>query len=215
MLLTNRQINREATAILYTKNFFEINLASPTRPSDVRPRELPRALFRGDEPNDEPNVIFRQPGRIYPHCLYRMDHIQIKVSPAAVWARGDVQDSFSRTGGLFQTLLQSFAYDEAAPANSTAKRTLVLKVKKEYMLPYVEMVLFPRRGSMLHFRNSGSTATGMRSLAPHICPLVEEISKKREVTIVEVVGTRVWSAQGLSPRTEEMREVPLQDLEML
>ncbi|KAL8707794.1 MAG: hypothetical protein Q9220_007246 [cf. Caloplaca sp. 1 TL-2023] len=233
ILRTNRKINREATPILYRKNRYEIDFTSQETalfgvyPENVRPCEVRQALFRDDEPDSESPLFLRQPGLIYPRCLHRMAHVQIAVSPDAVWARGRFGDHFSFTGQLFQTLLQFFAHDDAAIVDPNAKRTLTLRITKDIMPgmpPWPRMALFPRTGDAglftrmgfsLPFINDSATLFGPRLFAHQICPLVEKISKKRDVVIVEVV-TELWIRfQQIRTKHVETREVSLEDLETL
>lgn len=129
ILCVNRHINAEATSLLYDHNVFKIDIANrvvikcmPGLYPDHRNRE---PLFRYDV---APKRSSHQ-GLIYPQCLSRLRHLEIKTSLGAVLGSRRGGCYFSHIGNLLLKILQSLVEPEASirQDGSTIPRVKTLK----------------------------------------------------------------------------------------
>ncbi|KAL8790113.1 MAG: hypothetical protein Q9213_000815 [Squamulea squamosa] len=190
ILLANKQVNAEGTAILYENNTFKINISTPVIEQccgGMYPDELgsPQYLFR----TDSPQPYFDLPGEIYPRCLQRIANIEIRLSTGAIWANTEAGYCFSHVGDLFLEVLRVLAEDANGNQRRKEAKKLLLTVHKEYYGDHV-LNLFPQKGSG---RRRSSDFTDNEAMADQIPPAVEVVAKIRNVEIVEV-ATFVYDA---------------------
>ncbi|KAL8945779.1 MAG: hypothetical protein Q9222_007726 [Ikaeria aurantiellina] len=223
ILLVNKQINAEATDLLYERNHFLLNLTTPVRTSyDRRVGYEDRmgscqALIRVDSDGERLNE-FAYPGLMDARSIQRLAHIEIAIAVQAVWSWG-TDDFFTHIGRLWQQLLLVLAEEPEAGGNERRKKSLRITVKKQQPR---DMALFPkgwsaeRRSFRIWGRMKKEEQEAMHS-AHLIFPLIKKISEKRDVSISEVVTATTYSfppgymtlqgAPGI--KTERTRCVPI------
>ena len=191
ILRTNKQINAEATPILYSQNAFLIDLSSRvTYQGDGgiypdRRGKAPYLFLSADE--DSPQEQFRVPGVIYPHCVQRLSNIEIVVSAGSVWGSMFMGgEFFTHIGELLLDLLRLLASDKTSQPSHTQKR-LVLTIKKRYDSRWGSDALFPRKREGSRFSREADTAkVGEKMLVGDVGPLLRALCGKRKVSINEV-----------------------------
>lgn len=109
ILRVNRQINAEATSLLYDHNVFKIDIATRVVIKCKRGLYLTE-LFRDDV---APNWSSHQ-GLIYPQCLSRLRHLEIQTSLGAVLGSRRGGCYFSHIGNLLLKILQNLIEPEAS-----------------------------------------------------------------------------------------------------
>ncbi|KAL8719266.1 MAG: hypothetical protein Q9181_008079, partial [Wetmoreana brouardii] len=196
ILRANKQINAEATQMLYERNGFCFDISFPVVRQDGRQYEdslgPPEALIREDTSQGRLQG-FRYPGLIYARSFQRLAHIEITTSAYAVWGRTKRGDYFSHIGKLLLQLLQILA-DDVDNEKMGIKKRLVLTVQKDDH-ELGGMALFPRKAKHQRwFKNHKDTEIGKKQMAARMDPLMEAISKKREVSIREATDTfsNIW-----------------------
>lgn len=127
ILRVNRHINAEATSLLYDHNIFKIDIATRVV------IKCTRGLYP-DHRNREP--LFRDDvdqGLIYPQCLSRLRHLEIKTSLGAVLGSRRGGCYFSHIGTLLLKILQSLVEPEASTRQdgSTIPRVKTLKFRAQ------------------------------------------------------------------------------------
>ncbi|KAL8696648.1 MAG: hypothetical protein Q9201_007555 [Fulgogasparrea decipioides] len=216
ILRVNKQINAEATYMLYERNsfFFDISFPVVVQDGSLYPGSLglPEALICEDTSQSRLQD-FRYPGLIYARSFQRLAHIEITTSAYAVWGHAKESDYFSHIGKLLLQLLRILA--DADDEKMGIKKRLVLTVQKDDG----GMVLFPRKAKhQRSFRNHKDTQRGRKQMAARMGPLIEAISKKREVSIREVTKTfsHIWDGEKVVKKgSTETREVPLKEFQNL
>ncbi|KAL8682584.1 MAG: hypothetical protein Q9186_001357 [Xanthomendoza sp. 1 TL-2023] len=207
ILRTSKQINAEATPLLYKHNRFQLSLTSRERHS-CRPQIIypSQALIQSD--SARLSRWFAQPGLISPLCLQRLAYIELLVSPEAVWANTMTGDIWSKSGGVFQDLLKILADADEIGESLKERKKFMMTVEKRRFND-LGWVMFPRGKC----RNSSSHTKGEKRMVNEICPLVERIGSKRDVRIYEILeeAVRITGTTQLSSRTTT-REVSLDDL---
>ncbi|KAI4255596.1 MAG: hypothetical protein L6R42_006647 [Xanthoria sp. 1 TBL-2021] len=227
ILRANKQINAEATPILYEQNAFLIDLSSRVtyQGNDgmyLDRRGNPPHLLRAD--GHPPKPHFRAPGVIYPHCVQRLANIEIIVSAGSIWGSGYTgSEFFTHIGELLLDLLQLLAFDETTQ-NSDTQKHLVFTVKKGYDSRWGGDALFPRKREGSRFsRNSDTARTGEKSLSGQVGPLLKTLCERRKVGINEVIECTFieWEdkhdGQRCEKRTVEVKQrwVPFEEIESL
>lgn len=224
ILRVSKQINAEATPILYQKNPVHIEISTVFRYSEDRGTHrdgdgTAQTLLRGQRPP----LSFTRPGLIDPYCLQRFASISISVSIDSIWARQPGGDYLSPTCTLLLELLQCLADDEAVGAPSK-KKTLLFTVIKDWqcVIDFNKahgMLLFPRKGRGGGvFRNSSAGSKGKILLMEQLAPILQALSVKREVRIAEdkLINSTHPSSQLLSfPYIRQQRWVSIDDMEGL
>ncbi|KAL8733201.1 MAG: hypothetical protein Q9166_002218 [cf. Caloplaca sp. 2 TL-2023] len=194
LLLVNKQINTEATPVLYENITFKINISTPVIPQctgGAYPdrKKSPRYLFRSDRDHSPPRYFNAdESGFIYPHCLQRIASIEIRVSADAIWGSSKLGDYFSHIGSLFCKILRLLAEsepDEISAHGLKFKKRLLLTVHKDYF-SNSRKVLFPRQQKEGRQR----TVSIQKGLIDEIPRLVEVIARKREVKVRETTVTK-------------------------
>ncbi|KAL8790112.1 MAG: hypothetical protein Q9213_000814 [Squamulea squamosa] len=215
ILAVNKQIHAEATPILYECNAIRIDIHSPVISqcsggmyADSRMGgSPPRYLFRSDTVGHSTPPYFDAdiPGLIYPHCFAWIREIEIYLSAYAIWGssvRGRPGGFFSHIGKLLVEVLRLFAAETEDNTEMTHEKDVDLRRKRERLLMTVhgrERALFARRRKQerdLEKRNEAEEEAWSEDderhfneqgeMADQILLLVEAVSKKREVEIVEV-----------------------------
>lgn len=183
ILYTNKQINTEATPVLYGRNKFQVNLLS--RQVHNGRRQARSLLRRG--PDDFPDY-YECEGLICAHCFQRLANIEITISADSIWCRFKSGDYAMYTCGLVLELLRLLAEESIDETRLQTKR-LTLVVEKMHSRINHHKVLFPRWDEEQgEFRNRGTTVNGKKQLADRMVPLLEAISRKRHLTIIEVMS---------------------------
>lgn len=226
ILRANKQINAEATPVLYEQNAFLIDLSSRvTRQcrGGLYPdhRGNPPYLFRADGHNPKPH--FREPGLIYPHCIQRLANMEIILSAGSVWGSSYSGEFFTHIGELLLELLQLLAHDERMQPSHNRKH-LVLTVKKRYDSRWGGDALFPRKREGSRFlRDSDTAQTGEQLLVGQVGPLLKALCEKQKVSINEVKECTLveWEdkddGERCEKRTVEVKQrwVPVEEIESL
>ncbi|KAL8743306.1 MAG: hypothetical protein Q9184_008130 [Pyrenodesmia sp. 2 TL-2023] len=226
ILRANKQINAEATPVLYEQNAFLIDLSSRvTRQCNggLYPdhRRNPPYLFRVDDQN--PKRHFREPGVVYPHCMQRLANIEIILSAGSIWGSDYSGEFFSHIGELLLELLQLLAHDETTQPSHSRKR-LVLTVKKRHDSRWGGDALFPRKREGSRFWREEDTAkTREQLLVGQVGPLLEVLCEKRKFSINEVKECTFveWKEKDNGERCEKrtvevkQRWVPIEEIESL
>ncbi|KAL8944172.1 MAG: hypothetical protein Q9216_000596 [Gyalolechia sp. 2 TL-2023] len=218
ILVANKQINAEASSILYDKNALFINLSTPVTHSCTRGiygdgLGMPQALLR----EQRPQMRFTNPGLIGPHCLQRLSHLEITVSVASMWANAKAYDYFTHIGDLLLELLQLLADDETAACSPMVERQLTLTIERRWTERFGGSLLFPRAQGGRCFRNHSSNKKGEKQLHGQMMPLLEAISKKRKLRVLEIKSTtQIRDGTGAESPTRhvvvEQRWVPIEEM---
>ncbi|KAL8659350.1 MAG: hypothetical protein Q9226_000470 [Calogaya cf. arnoldii] len=189
ILRVNKQINAEATSILYQQNAFLFDLSSPvvrqcTGGVFADHDGDPPYLFRADSYN--PKRCFRQPGVIYPHCMQRLANIEIIVSVRSIWGSTWAGEFFTHIGELLLELLRLLALDGTTQKSHTQKR-LVFTVRKSYDSRWGGDALFLRKKNRSQFssENIDTTKTGEQLLLG-VGTLLKTLCENRKVSIKEI-----------------------------
>ncbi|KAI4200805.1 MAG: hypothetical protein LQ346_002286 [Caloplaca aetnensis] len=225
ILRTNKQINAEATPVLYEQNAFLINislLVNHQSSAGMCPnrRGNPPNLFRIDGHN--PPRHFPAPGLIYPHCIQRLANLEIIVSAHSVWGGGfSGSEFFTHIGELLLGLLHLLARDEWAQTPYHRKRLVLTVIKRhDHWSGGTDNVLFPRMTVGSRFPKDSLTAkTGERLLIGEVGPLLRTLCERRKVSINEVVVSHnvEWDSELCEKRTAKVtqRWVPMEEIESL
>lgn len=186
-----KQVNAEATSLLYERNKFSFSITSPEVHSCIA-RKIKTAQALLQDESGKRRKHFRQPGLLSPPCLQRLAHIEIIISVRSVWANTMACDIWSGTGNLFRELLQLLA-DAEVSEDWFSKRTLIITVHKSISNGHGS-VLFPHllkrsrpHDPVIPLINSNRHTQGEKQMVEEICPLIEAISKKRNVYLYEVL----------------------------
>ncbi|KAI4186966.1 MAG: hypothetical protein L6R41_003123 [Letrouitia leprolyta] len=207
ILRANKQINTEATPTLYGKNKFQVNLLST---QIYNGRGQPQSLLR-QRPEDFPGYYKRE-GLIYAHCFQRLANIEINISANSIWCRFKSGDYAMYTCGLFLELLRLLAEEsiDETPRQQQKTKRLTLVVGKFYSRVNRHKVLFPRWDEeQKKFRNRGTTVKGEKQLLDRMLPLLEAISRKRHLSIIEVKSGTLENGE---PEAIVKREVELTEV---
>ncbi|KAL8857628.1 MAG: hypothetical protein Q9178_005793 [Gyalolechia marmorata] len=217
ILRVSRQVNAEATPLLYDCNVFSFELTTPEGQSCIaRIINKSQALLLDD--SGKRMKYFQQPGLLSPSCLRRLAHIEIIISALSVWTNGRGFDFWSSIGEIFIEILRLLADDQEVSETSPKKKKLLITVQKEISDGY-GWLLFPRlrearRGALqMGLRNSNRETKGQKQMADKVCPLVEAVAKRRDVSIYEVLKESKSSGVPGDPRVSRTitREVLLHD----
>ncbi len=217
ILRVSRQVNAEAIPLLYERNVFSFQLTTPEGQSCIaRKINKSQALLLDD--SGKRMKYFHQPGLLSPSCLRRLAQIEIIISACSVWTNGHGFDFWSGIGEVFIEILRLLADDQEVSETSPKKKKLLITVQKEISDGY-GWLLFPRmreawRGALLTgWRNSSRETIGQKQMADKVCPLVEAVAEKRDVSIYEVLEERKSSGVPGDPRVSRTitREVLLHD----
>ncbi|KAL8724674.1 MAG: hypothetical protein Q9181_006719 [Wetmoreana brouardii] len=216
ILRVNKQINTEATSLLYEGNAFMIDLSTSVSVScviDPDERGPPQALIRHGS-DGSPSWSFKQPGIFYPHVLQRLANVEIFTTPYAVWGQAMGGDFFSHTGELLLEILQILANEEDTGPPRMKKKRLKITISKMWDNYTGGFVLFPRSNGSPWFRNSSNTRTGEKLKAAETCQLIEAIRETREISIIEHKREITYTLpNGIEsgPATWQTRDVPLSE----
>ncbi|CAO1605861.1 MAG: hypothetical protein LQ349_008190 [Xanthoria aureola] len=229
ILQTNKQINAEATPILYEQNAFLIDLSSRVTYQGNggmypdRRGKAPYLFLSADE--DTPPEQFRLPGVIYPHCVQRLSNIEIVVSAGSIWGSMYMGgEFFTHIGELLLDLLRLLASDEENPQPSHTPKRLVFTVKKRYDSRWGSDALFQRKREDSRFSREADTAKlGEKMLLGDVGPLLLALCGKRKVSINEVKECTFfeWEDTADGERREKrvvevkQRWVPIEEMESL
>lgn len=223
ILRANKQINAEATSVLYKQNSFQIDLSTrvvkcaggmyPGRHRAPNPPYLLRMHTR------IPGIYFRRPGLIYPHCFQRLASIEIIISADSVWGSGRRCSFFSHVGELVLELLQILADDRTDQFSRTKKR-LGLTVKKNWVPSFGGQGLFVLdRGDVRPMLAEpwGVGGNERQQFLDRMVPVIESLSRKRDISINEIQRRdyTTWGDEDDGePRTVEVkqRQVPIGDI---
>ncbi|KAL8832801.1 MAG: hypothetical protein Q9170_004746 [Blastenia crenularia] len=202
ILLANKQVNAEATAILYEENILKIDISSAvTEPIGPRtgPHTSPQYLFR----SDPPPRYFDEPGKIYPQCLRRIAKVEIKMSLSAIRARAASGYRFSHIGNLLVEVLRVLAEDNPIQQLKEPRR-LLLEIHKRY---YQEALfdLFPKRGREKH--ESDKNLAARTEMTGQIPPLLDAVAKVRKVEIVLVVTYTIGKKTKVRTRNIDLKNI--------
>ena len=229
ILRTNKQINAEATPILYSQNAFLIDLSSRVTyqgNGGMYPDRRGKApyLFLSADEDTMPQEQFRAPGVIYPHCVQRLSNIEIVVSAGSVWGSMYMGgEFFTHIGALLLDLLRLLALDKASQPSCTPKR-LVLTVKKRYDSRWGSDALFPRKREGSRFSREADIAkVGEKMLVGDVGPLLLALCAKRKVSINEVKECTFFEWEDIADgerrekRIVEVKQrwVPMEEMESL
>ncbi|KAL8790111.1 MAG: hypothetical protein Q9213_000813 [Squamulea squamosa] len=182
IMRVSKQINAEATPVLYERNKFWLDLTTPVGRSCVQPEKLPRsqALVQ-----DDPSIYnyWEQPGPISPLCLQRLANIEIVISADSVWSHAFSSMSWSGTGNLFMVLLRMLAEPEDGKRAPKTK-TLSITVKKSTFNSFGSVLFPPSQADECRYNR---TTTGEKQMVDKVCPLIEAVGEKRNVYMYEVL----------------------------
>ncbi|KAL8925491.1 MAG: hypothetical protein Q9172_002208 [Xanthocarpia lactea] len=218
ILRVSRQVNAEATPLLYECNMFSLELTTPESQSCIaRTINKSQALLLDD--SGKWMKYFEQPGLLSPSCLRRLAHLEIIISACSVWTNGHGFDFWSSIGEIFIEMLRLLADDqEVSETSPKKKKKLLITVQKEISDGY-GWLLFPRLreariGALqMGLRNSNRETKGQKQMADKVCPLVEAVAGRRDVSINEVL--KEWKSSEVpgDPRVSRTitREVLLHD----
>ena len=212
ILRVNKQINHEATSLLYEQKRFLIDLTSPIDVSCVRPRNEPippRALFRHN-PDSPSSRHFRQPGIFDPYIFKRLANLEIITSSNAIWVNAMMGDFFSHAGELFLEILRVLADEE----ESGTRKRLQITIHKEFFNGS-GMLMFPMSDGKRGFRNNSRKKSRGKLKAVETCQLIEAIGKRRKVTVVEHKKDTTYNVGRENDVTWHVREVPSSELQDL
>lgn len=214
ILRVNRQINTEATSFLYERTCWSIDISgSATTLDDNEFGDVygpPETLLCLDTSGGHLQG-FKHPGLVYPHCFQRLNSIEISTSPEAVWEYSKGAYYLSPMGKLLLQLLRLLA-DDANPESSGKRKRLQITVWKEFCVGGDNLVLFPREAeSEWKFNFIGDPSGEEMQLEGQVCPLVEVIRTKRDISIIEYRdNTDIYGPESL-----ERRQVTLEDFKDL
>ena len=228
ILRTNKQINAEATPILYSQNAFLIDLSSRVTYQgnggmypDRRGKAPYLFLSAGEDTHQEQ---FSVPGVIYPYCVQRLSNIEIVVSAGSIWGSMFMGgEFFTHIGELLLDLLRLLALDGNPQPSHTQKR-LVLTVKKRSDSRWGSDALFPRKREDSRFaREADRAKVGEKMLVGDVGPLLLALCAKRKVSINEVKECTFfeWEDTAEGERREKrivevkQRWVPMEEIESL
>lgn len=216
-----KQVNAEATSLLYERNKFSFSITSrETHSCIARKIKISQALLQDE--SGKRRKHFKQPGLLSPSCLQRLAHIEIIISVRSVWANTMGGDIWSGTGSLFRELLQLLS-DAEVSENWLSKRTLIITVQKAISPDGYGWVLFPRLRKRLRphdpvipLINSNRHLQGEKQMVEEICPLIKVISKMRTVIVYEVMEEQYTSGPENHRESRTVtREVSMAELEDL
>ena len=229
ILRTNKQINAEATPILYEQNAFLIDLSSRVTyqgNGGMYPDRYGKApyIFLGADEDTTAQEQFRLPGVIYPHCLQRLSNLEIVVSAGSVWGSMYIGgEFFTHIGALLLDLLRLLAFDENPQPSHTPKR-LVFTVKKRYDSRWGSDALFPQKREDSRFSREADIAkVGEKMLVGDVGPLLLALCGKRKVSINEVKECTFFECEDTADgerrekRIVEVKQrwVPMEEMESL
>ncbi|KAL8852684.1 MAG: hypothetical protein Q9221_002444 [Calogaya cf. arnoldii] len=162
ILQANKQINAEATPILYAHNKFKIAICSTVMAQcsggmyadSRRGGSSPPYLFRSDGLEQRTPDYFDsdKPGFIYPYCLQRIENIEIAILPMAIWGSsvwGRPGGFFSHIGMLLVEILQLLAAEkDGNDAGIADEDHQILQGKKKRLILTIyknDRALFPKK----------------------------------------------------------------------
>ncbi|KAL8651231.1 MAG: hypothetical protein Q9210_003382 [Variospora velana] len=196
VLLVCRQINAEATWMLYAKNALSIDLSTPM--SNACTREG----FYGGELGPVQALLreqcqrrhFTHPGVIDARSFQRLSRIQITASTRAVWGKGPAGLYLTHVGGLLLELLQLLADDDDNDDNEGSE-CLPYQKKKQLRVTFVRAAGVKTRFPLktCRFWTGPNTVAGAegKPLSERIVTLMLEVRRKRTVEIQEMGVTTV------------------------
>ncbi|KAL8806476.1 MAG: hypothetical protein Q9200_005015 [Gallowayella weberi] len=212
ILRTSKQINAEATPLLYQRNKFWLSLLSREHRSCVARRRTdrpPPALIQGKLARVSRWHV--EPGLISPLCLQRLAYIELVVSPESLWATTSGGVYWSNAGRVFEESLKILADDDEAGERLEKRKKLVITVRKSKIDGQGSIMFPPPPPTLDDLRKNHYTLhvlEGEKQMAKEICPLIERISSKRDVRIYEVLEQKDGT---LHPASFTGREVSLDD----
>ncbi|KAI4218215.1 MAG: hypothetical protein L6R40_008793 [Gallowayella cf. fulva] len=229
ILLANKQINSEATAILYENTTFKINISTPVVRHCKRGQYAdrlndPQYLLRsdGDGASIPRHFDPDYPGFIYRHCLQRMTYLEVRVSAAAIWgnALAMAGDYFSHIGELFVEKLTVLAEGKTKKASAEKGQVVQQEQKKKKRLlitVHKDYVNADGTTNTLFRQNVDRQPTKSRAFgdqtawANGIPPLVETVASERVVDVVEVVTLTNWNRDQEETTTSKTRKLEVKD----
>ena len=174
-----RRIYDEAVNILYDRNIFVLELATPVVFRNAGGKYL-------DNFEDPPPLLHKegQVGVITPSRLQRLRHIHLIISHSAIWGHSDHQHYFSHTGELILAILQHLIDDPAQTAVPNLNKTLKLTIGPHWLdhmidsandrtVPEILAFLDPPRGTTFNHPKD------------NMKEFIRGVGWKREVEIVE------------------------------
>ncbi|KAL8765765.1 MAG: hypothetical protein Q9209_007272 [Squamulea sp. 1 TL-2023] len=224
MLRVSKQINAEATPLLYERNKFWFDLTTPEGHSCIA-RKISKSQALVQDDSAQRTKYWEQPGFLSPLCLQRLAHIEIVISADSVWANGHACDLWSGTGDLFMALLRILAEPKDGQSALKKKNKLLSVTVQKRITNGFGSVLFPRlqyhtlRGLEVEspLRSSSRATTGEKQMVDKVCPLIEAVGEKRNVCLYEVLEEKIRyhsSGDRWESRTTT-REVSLKEFENL
>ncbi|KAL8799295.1 MAG: hypothetical protein Q9182_005999 [Xanthomendoza sp. 2 TL-2023] len=214
ILRTSKQINVEATPLLYERNKFQLSLLSHEHRSCIAPRRIDpksQALIEGELARV--SRWHAEPGLISPRCLQRLAYIELVLSPESLWGTTYGGVYWSNAGRVFEDLLNILADADEAGEKLERRKKFVITVRKSKVNGHESMMFPPPPPTLDDLRKNGYrfNPEGEKQMAKEICSLVEKVSSKRDVCIFEIreeMGRIAGTAQVSSFTT---REVTLDD----
>ena len=148
----------------------------------IKAREEPKA--EGKEVVKPPRNPFRKPpgvGLIYPHCLHRMQNIEIVTSVDAVWSEGFGPRILSDIATLMLEIFKVLAANDISPTNDENEKTVRFTVRKFAFKDGDPSRIFPER-----LREKDAIV--MREL---ISTIHETAAKRKVVLFEQIIGNEM------------------------